>query len=44
MAYRPREKLNLTVDCNLLVVTAMHFLLAIDTKLQLFTFQARRAR
>jgi len=44
MAYRPREKLNLAVECNLLVVTANHFILCHERKLQLYTFRGVRER
>jgi len=42
--YRAAERLNLEIDCNLLVVTAKHFLLCVDAKLQLFSFTGVRER
>jgi len=39
MAYRHREKLSLSVESNILVVLSMNFLLAVEKKLKLFTFQ-----
>ena len=34
-----RSSFNIDVECNLLVVLASNFLLCIDKKLQLFSFQ-----
>ena len=42
--YRAAERLNLEIDCNLLVVVAQHFLLCVDKKVQLFSFAGVRER
>ena len=44
MNLRPRERLLLAVDCNLLVLTAKHFLLCNEKKLQLYGFTGARER
>ena len=44
LRYTPREKLPLTVECNLLVLTARHFLLCHQRKLQLYGFGGARER
>ena len=44
MTYHAVRKLDLSLECNLLVVTSSHFLLCVDKKLQLFTFAAVRVR
>jgi intraflagellar transport protein 122 len=42
MRSQPLERLNLEIECNLLVVVSQHFLLCVDRKLQLFTFSGVR--
>ena len=42
MRSQPLERLNLDIECNLLVVVSQHFLLCVDKKLQLFTFSGFR--
>ena len=44
MRSQPLERLNLEVECNLLVVVSQNFLLCVDKKLQLFTFTGIRVR
>lgn len=44
IAYRPVERLQLDVDCNLLVVTSQHFLLCVEKKLQLYSLTNVRER
>jgi len=44
MRSQPIERLNLEVDCNLLVVVYQNFLLCVDKKLQLYTFAGVRVR
>ena len=41
---KPHEKLPLTVECSLLVLTAQHFLLCHEKKLQLYGFGGKRER
>ena len=42
MTFRPHERLNIEVKCNLLVVVSLHFLLCVETKLQLYSFAGAR--
>ena len=44
MSFRARERLPLTVECNSLVLTAQHFLLCHEKKLQLYGFTGARER
>ena len=41
---KPHEKLPLTAECNLLVLTQQHFLLCHEKKLQLYGFGGKRER
>lgn len=44
MHYRIKEKIQKKLDCNLLVVTSLHIILCMESKLQMYNFSGEKER